>query len=516
MFDRLIGEIQGFTQHSHESLVEDWLRMKDLLHSCHGHGLGRGTIIQIFYHGLDDATQAIINAEDMKAKPLRKKLLLLRKGCAMDATNVKDLTRHQSVMINRWENPKKKLTISTKDIKEENIEETTTPTKRKNRLFLSQINPINHLSRRTSKKIPYSQRLRNEKMEEHYAKFIDMIKEIIINVPLVDVLAGMPNYRKFLKDFVSNKNWLRMKDLLHSCHGHGLGRGTIIQIFYHGLDDATQAIINAEDLTRHQSVMINRWENPTKKLTISTKDIKEENIEETTTPDIENMTMSEYLEYEAAKERKLWDDVRSRRSPTHYEEADFSSSHRNKNKKDSDFDKILDDLFRNRADNLKRMGQDIVQDSIYKQDVHLEKDRQFLTPNVHDVMDNIIQPLIPKTIHTPPPDEDYVAPANKSILDDLLEEFRDKILNVTMVDKGVECSPTKDLEELERLLAGNNSEEMKFEVTLTRNYMVDTHGVALGSFFATGRNFKFELVRYYAKDDDGIFVIMNIARRSRL
>ncbi|GKB73953.1 hypothetical protein Tco_0935365 [Tanacetum coccineum] len=44
-------------------------------------------------------------------------------------------------------------------------------------------------------------------------------------------------------------------------------------------------------------------------------------------PDIENMTMSEYLEYEAAKERRLWDDVRSRRSPTHCDEADFSSFH---------------------------------------------------------------------------------------------------------------------------------------------------------------------------------------------
>ncbi|GJZ45034.1 hypothetical protein Tco_0592630, partial [Tanacetum coccineum] len=41
-------------------------------------------------------------------------------------------------------------------------------------------------------------------------------------------------------------------------------------------------------------------------------------------PDIDNMTMSEYLEFEAAKERRLWDDVRSRRSPTHYDEADFS------------------------------------------------------------------------------------------------------------------------------------------------------------------------------------------------
>ncbi|GJT68912.1 reverse transcriptase domain-containing protein [Tanacetum coccineum] len=118
-----------------------------------------------------------------------------------------------------------------------------------------------------------------------------------------------------------------------------------------------------------------------------------------------------------------------------------------------------------------------VQDSIYEQDVDLEEDReengddgdifdmwditvvnvervrQFLTPNVPNVMDNIIQPLILKTIHTTPLDEDYVAPATKSILDDLLEEFKDEILNVTMVDKGAECSLTMDLKELERLLA---------------------------------------------------------------
>ncbi|GKD21246.1 hypothetical protein Tco_1222949 [Tanacetum coccineum] len=45
---------------------------------------------------------------------------------------------------------------------------------------------------------------------------------------------------------------------------------------------------------------------------------------------------------------------------------------------------------------------------------------------------------------------------------------------------------------------------------------VDAHGVVLGSFFATGRHFKFGLVRYHAKDDDGIFMIMDVARRSRL
>ncbi|GJW91725.1 hypothetical protein Tco_0169278 [Tanacetum coccineum] len=37
-----------------------------------------------------------------------------------------------------------------------------------------------------------------------------------------------------------------------------------------------------------------------------------------------------YLEYEAVKERRLWDIVRSKSSPTRYERADFNSSHRDK------------------------------------------------------------------------------------------------------------------------------------------------------------------------------------------
>ncbi|GKE59088.1 hypothetical protein Tco_1498273, partial [Tanacetum coccineum] len=68
---------------------------------------------------------------------------------------------------------------------------------------------------------------------------------------------------------------------------------------------------------------------------------------------------------------------------------------------------------------MKRMGHDIVQDSIWEQDDDSEEDQE----------------------------ED--APATKSIL----EEFRDEILNVTMVDDEADFNPTKDLGELERLLA---------------------------------------------------------------
>nr|GEW36314.1 reverse transcriptase domain-containing protein [Tanacetum cinerariifolium] len=51
-------------------------------------------------------------------------------------------------------------------------------------------------------KIPYPQCLRKEKMESQYGKFLDMIRAVRINVPLVDVLAGIPNYGKFLKELV--------------------------------------------------------------------------------------------------------------------------------------------------------------------------------------------------------------------------------------------------------------------------------------------------------------------------
>ncbi|GKE72414.1 hypothetical protein Tco_1534455, partial [Tanacetum coccineum] len=47
-------------------------------------------------------------------------------------------------------------------------------------------------------------------------------------------------------------------------------------------------------------------------------------------PDIENMTLNEYLEYEAAKERQSWRNIRSKSSPTRYKGADFNSSHRDK------------------------------------------------------------------------------------------------------------------------------------------------------------------------------------------
>nr|GEV64739.1 hypothetical protein [Tanacetum cinerariifolium] len=57
------GTITSFHQLAHETLVEAWLRLKEMFRTYYGHGLTKGTIIQIFYRGLDDPTQRILDAE---------------------------------------------------------------------------------------------------------------------------------------------------------------------------------------------------------------------------------------------------------------------------------------------------------------------------------------------------------------------------------------------------------------------------------------------------------------------
>nr|XP_043639333.1 uncharacterized protein LOC122610406 [Erigeron canadensis] len=58
-------------------------------------------------------------------------------------------------------------------------------------------------------KVPFPQRLRQGKIKENFKKFVELIQNVNISVPLVDLLAGMPNYAKFLKDLISDRKKLQ-------------------------------------------------------------------------------------------------------------------------------------------------------------------------------------------------------------------------------------------------------------------------------------------------------------------
>ncbi|GJW61034.1 reverse transcriptase domain-containing protein, partial [Tanacetum coccineum] len=383
LFDRLLEEIQAFSQHENESLTDAWLRMKEMLRNCHGHNLSKGNIIKIFYHGLSEITQEVLNAaaggiflyktpnqayqllEDkvllkldwakiQKAKTSLKKTVAFADECSSNSNTDKIMARMDAITLkidaqskdpdyrdrdsnrDNWRSNERSsynrdnYRSSTDDkpydlqkqfndfmksqqstnafVKETFMDlKTQLETVAKNHQASiqnletkfdrladkqsgrpsgslpsnTQPNPKGHNSKayqppqsrnehvnvvftRSGKsynpsvnpndqqndsetpinfdsddedeestpqpktqnpkpvketplpkpykpKIPYPQRLRKEKMEAQYGKFLDMIRAVRINVPLIDVLAGMPNYGKFLKELettniISNKS----------------------------------------------------------------------------------------------------------------------------------------------------------------------------------------------------------------------------------------------------------------------------------------------------------------------
>ncbi|KAL4296753.1 hypothetical protein GQ457_12G015020 [Hibiscus cannabinus] len=52
---------------------------------------------------------------------------------------------------------------------------------------------------------PFPQRLKNQKQDYQFKKFLDILKQVHINLPLVEALQQMLNYAKFLKDMVTRK-----------------------------------------------------------------------------------------------------------------------------------------------------------------------------------------------------------------------------------------------------------------------------------------------------------------------
>ena len=56
--------------------------------------------------------------------------------------------------------------------------------------------------------LPFPQKFRKTKLDEQFAKFLNMFKKLEINIPFADALDKMPNYVKFMKEIMSNKKKL--------------------------------------------------------------------------------------------------------------------------------------------------------------------------------------------------------------------------------------------------------------------------------------------------------------------
>ena len=56
--------------------------------------------------------------------------------------------------------------------------------------------------------LPFPQRFRKQQQDGQFRKFLDVLKQLHINIPLVEALEQMSNYVKFLKDILMKKRRL--------------------------------------------------------------------------------------------------------------------------------------------------------------------------------------------------------------------------------------------------------------------------------------------------------------------
>ncbi|KAK4733818.1 hypothetical protein R3W88_008079 [Solanum pinnatisectum] len=64
---------------------------------------------------------------------------------------------------------------------------------------------------------PFHQRLRKKAEDGKFTKFITMLKQLSVNIPLVEALEQMPRYAKFMNDLVTNKRAVSL-DFINDVH----------------------------------------------------------------------------------------------------------------------------------------------------------------------------------------------------------------------------------------------------------------------------------------------------------
>ncbi|GJY67430.1 reverse transcriptase domain-containing protein [Tanacetum coccineum] len=198
------------------------------------HGLTKGNINKIFYHGLIQITQEALNAaaggiflykipnqayqlledkvllkldwaKNQKPKSLIRKTVAFADEGSSNSDTDKIMARMDVMTIKmdaRYKEMKSRTECnhcrdnSQHPIDFNSDDEDDKPTPQPQTLKPNKEAPT---PKPYKPRIPYPQRLRKEKMEAHYRKFLDMIRVVRINVPLVDILARMPNFYEVSK-----------------------------------------------------------------------------------------------------------------------------------------------------------------------------------------------------------------------------------------------------------------------------------------------------------------------------
>ncbi|XP_071729243.1 uncharacterized protein [Rutidosis leptorrhynchoides] len=261
--ERLRMEINAFTQWSDESLYDAWIRFKKMLRACPPHGLTKKEYINTFYRGTNALTRQTLDAssggvfmykspnaaetmlEDMSVntyewnpspRDLPRKsvaqvesdngqvtLTSLNNQFQMYEKELKKLEQsivamqvgYQSgLTLNEGiENPHPQPFITQEPLPSFIEEEIgVSKEKGKEKVDSTRVKDVKGNDEKGKDKgneplkvtrpVPYPKALRKDRLAAQYKKFQDMMKNVSINLPITDVLKGMPNYGRFIKELI--------------------------------------------------------------------------------------------------------------------------------------------------------------------------------------------------------------------------------------------------------------------------------------------------------------------------
>lgn len=69
-----------------------------------------------------------------------------------------------------------------------------------------------------SQHLPYWEAPSKKDNARQYARFMEIFKQLQINIPFFEAIAQMPEYAKFMKDILTKKKRPEEKKLLSSTH----------------------------------------------------------------------------------------------------------------------------------------------------------------------------------------------------------------------------------------------------------------------------------------------------------
>ncbi|KAH9751853.1 hypothetical protein KPL71_014470 [Citrus sinensis] len=231
---KLRNEITSFRELEDESLYEAWERFKELLRRCLHHGIPCCIQLEAFYNGLNPSTRLMVDASAngaLLSKSYTEAYEILeriannnyqwpstRQPAARGAAGVHniDAITTLSRQVTSLTNIVKAMTSAPAVVKQ--IAELTC-------MYCGEEHEFDNCPRNPAsvnyRLVPpeatqqfrhpphFLQRFQKQKQDKQFSKFLEVLKQLHINIPFVEALEQMPNYVKFLKDILARKRRLR-------------------------------------------------------------------------------------------------------------------------------------------------------------------------------------------------------------------------------------------------------------------------------------------------------------------